>query len=129
MEKLADVYSVVVDEDGYTTHYKNGLVHREERDESGALLPAVYNDTRGHMEWKQNGVYCRENDLPTYVDSGNQYWYVGKSDTLHRETLDANGELRPAVIEACGTMKYYVNGRIRCAPDGPAIIWECVLVH
>jgi hypothetical protein len=119
MEKLTDVYTVIKGEGGYTTHYKNGVSHRDERDENGALLPAEYNSEHTHMEWKQNGEYVRENDLPTLIDYGDQYWYT-KQGKLFRDTVDANGNLLPAVIRSSG-MEYYVDGQ---ASDGPAIIFS-----
>jgi len=63
---------------------KNGLIHRDERDENGRVLPAVIGSD-GRKEW----------------------WMRGKR---HRDDLDENGKILPAYIYSNGDQYWYKNG-------------------
>jgi hypothetical protein len=132
MEKLVtnDVYTIKEDEDGYITHYKKGRIHRNERDEYGALLPAEYTRSGSNCLWLQNGWFVRENDLPHefYEDEDERIlFWLTPTGTEHRTTTDSNGELLPAKItyskvDGITTKEYRNLGTLRHARAGPAIV-------
>jgi hypothetical protein len=113
--------------DRYTFWVCDNKIHRE-------YLPAI-EFSNGDKEWLQKGEYYRENglhtkenmagqkiwtnkkgkkhrenDLPATIETnGNKYWY--KNGKKHRDTLDENNQVLPAIEYGSGTKCWYVNGK------------------
>jgi len=74
----------------YDTHniqkwYKNGVLHRIDKDKDGFILPACKGKYPELEEWHVNGK-------------------------LHRDDLDENGRVLPAVINSNGDKEWWVDG-------------------
>lgn len=114
------------------TWYWRGKIHRDERDAEGTTLPAMILGN-GTKFWYLNGVLNRtDKEMPTKITNTKQKWHrdgllhrevypavINKNGycawynmgKLHRETLDENGKVQPAVIMPNGTKKYYYLDR------------------
>lgn len=119
-----------------------GFPHRVTRDANGQTLPAVilFN---GVMQWYNNGILYREDDLPAIESPNTDIWFInGKQgrahdrpnvilkcdntvlcemwtigfDEFHRNTRDEHGYLNPAIINHyTGAVEYCNHGhRVSC---------------
>ncbi len=85
--------TIIVDDDGTTRWFVNGLRHREDG-------PAVIYEGGG-KQWYINGELHREDGPAVVHADGTKCWYV--NGKLHRED-------GPAVVHADGRKEWYING-------------------
>ena len=97
------------------SHTKGFGYHREDKDASGNVLPAIIL-ADGTMSWYKDGRKHREdkdansNIFPAVIlADGTKYWY--KDGEIHREDKDADGNVLPAIIWADGRQDWYKDGK------------------
>lgn len=72
--------------------------------------PALYSRL-GTKQWWRNGEVFRENDLPTLILYDGTQWWQNRDIKKHRETIDEDGVLLPAVINGkTGKKEWWLNG-------------------
>jgi hypothetical protein len=99
--------------DGGLEWFKNGLSHRDERDD-GLTLPAkILAD--GTKIWCKNGISHRDDRdaegflLPAKIyPTGQKEWF--KNGLFHNDDRDANNKLLPALVCADGRTFCFING-------------------
>ena len=111
--------------------YKHGVLHRETKDASGMILPAIIIGNDWIQEWYWEGQRHRDGDLPALMEANGQchratkapdrttlpaairvnwshIWY--QYGELHRDDRTVDGKLLPAVIYANGECEYWIHG-------------------
>jgi hypothetical protein len=100
---------------GYTEYFTFGLLHREEYDEAGDMLPAVVRGDGDVYWWHLFGKLCRANGGPTMESAIGLYWFTNEG--FHR------GNDEPAVIgKLDGSLCWYWRGRQHRNGDRPAVV-------
>lgn len=122
-----------VRDDNAKKWFRNGKLHRDDRDAEGRTLPALIHVN--YQEWYIDGERHREDRdaegklLPAriYNKSNEQTWYWrGK---IHRDERDADGQTLPADIDQFGRKRWVRHGNLhRDDRDAegktlPASIW------
>jgi hypothetical protein len=104
---------MIVAKDGTQIWRKDGKLHRDEKDDSGNLLPAVIKPNGDKYFWidgknmndpnKKSGLVVKPN--------GTKTWY--RNGVKHRDEIDPiTGEDLPALIETNGSMYWYRDGKL-----------------
>lgn len=130
-EEQTKFHTFVVTNQYGTFHYKDRartILHRLDG-------PAVEKKD-GHKEWRQNGKYYRENDLPVIEAGDRKIWLHPDTEVRHRDDgpayTDNNVEMwyqhgkyhrcgGPSIIYPNGHKEWHQSGKLH-REDGPAII-------